>query len=101
KVLISGAAIALLSACGVNSNDDNASQNAAATNTAETETTDQATNNEANNQTEANETNEKPSQANTDESSDLTNPDVSLEEAVKIFNDAYPGVDIESIDLKS
>lgn len=101
KLLISGAAIALLSACGVNSNDENTNQNAAPANDTETEQTNQATNNQADSQANEDEATENTTQTNTSETADITDPEVSLEEAVKIFNDAYPGVDIESIDLKS
>ena len=39
--------------------------------------------------------------ANTSKADEITHPDLSLAEAVDIFKEAYPGVEIESIDFET
>jgi len=80
KIIITGAALMLLVACGNDETKDN-----------------NGTNNETSTKTEVNTTNEPATNAK----SDITNPKVSMKEAVDTFLEAYPDAKIESIDLDS
>lgn len=80
KIIITSAALMLLTACG---NDESKDNNDA--------------NNQVSTKTEVNTTNESAVNANVD----ITNPTVSMKEAVDTFLEAYPDANIESIDLDS
>lgn len=80
KIIITSAALMLLTAC---LNDESKDNNDA--------------NNQVSTKTEVNTTNESAVNANVD----ITNPTVSMKEAVDTFLEAYPDANIESIDLDS
>lgn len=80
KIIITSAALMLLTAC---LNDESKDNNDA--------------NNQVSTKTEVNTTNESAVDANVD----ITNPTVSMKEAVDTFLEAYPDANIESIDLDS
>ncbi|WP_339172540.1 PepSY domain-containing protein [Anoxybacillus sp. FSL W8-1294] len=80
KIVITSAALMLLTAC---LNDESKDNNDA--------------NNQVSTKTEVNTTNESAVNANVD----ITNPTVSMKEAVDTFLEAYPDANIESIDLDS
>lgn len=86
KLFITGFAFLLLTACGTEATEENAS------NANQESETPQINNHE---KTQVKDTNIAPKTV------DITNPTVSMEEAVNIFKEAHPDAKIESIDLDS
>ena len=92
KFTITGFALLLLTACGTDTTEENVSTTKQPSTVSEANTTNK------NNETSAvgDSSNATPNQSTT---VDLTNPTVSMTEAVNIFIEAYPDAKIESIDL--
>lgn len=92
--MITGGTLLLLTACGQDKPEENTSTANQPNTTNEASTTNN-TNKESNTAKDSS----NPNTENQTTTVDITNPTVSLEEAVNIFNDAHPDAKIESIDL--
>ena len=79
----------------IKQNENGSTTNQTST-TSETNTTNQT---ETNNESNAVKDSSNVSTPNTSTAMDITNPTVSMTEAVSIFNEAHPDAKIESIDL--
>ncbi len=93
KLLFTGCTLLLLTACGAGAAEENASQTKQATTTNEAQTT----NKEKNESTAVKESSDQTQQ--TAAKVDIANPPVTLNEAVKIFKEAHPEANVESVDL--
>jgi len=92
KFTITGFALLLLTACGTDTTEENVSK------TTQPSTVSEANITNINNETSA-VGDSSNAIANQSTTVDLTNPTVSMTEAVNIFKEAYPDAKIESIDL--
>ncbi|GAB3063353.1 PepSY domain-containing protein [Virgibacillus ainsalahensis] len=93
KLMIIGCTLLLLTACGTDTTEENANT------TNQSSTTNEANN--TNNESSAVEDSRNTSTPNTSKTVDITNPTVSMTEAVNVFKEAHPDAKIESIDLDS
>ncbi|WP_461179158.1 PepSY domain-containing protein [Virgibacillus ainsalahensis] len=91
--MIIGCTLLLLTACGTDTTEENANT------TNQSSTTNEANN--TNNESSAVEDSRNTSTPNTSKTVDITNPTVSMTEAVNVFKEAHPDAKIESIDLDS
>ena len=91
KLMITGCTLLLLTACGTDTAEENASTTNQPSTTSET--------NNTNNQSSAVKDSSNASTPSTSKTVDITNPTVSMTEAVNIFKEAHPDAKIESIDL--
>ena len=96
KLMITGCTLLLLTACGTDQTEENGSTTNQTSTTSEANTTNQT---ETNNESNAVKDSSNASTPNTSTTMDITNPTVSMTEAVKVFNEAHPDAKIESIDL--
>ena len=96
KLLITGCTLLLLTACGTDQTEENGSTTNQTSTTSEANTTNQT---ETNNESTAVKDSSNASTPNTSTAMDITNPTVSMTEAVNIFKEAHPDAKIESIDL--
>lgn len=93
KLMITGCALLLLTACGTDTTKENASKSNQPSTSNEAETTDHA------NQELASAVDSNESTKNKNTTGDIANPPISLNDAVKIFEDAHRDAKIESVDL--
>jgi len=96
KLIITGCTLLLLTACGTDQTEENGSTTNQTSTTSEANTTNQT---ETNKESSAVKDSSNASTTNTSTAMDITNPTVSMTEAVKVFNEAHPDAKIESIDL--
>ena len=96
KLMITGCTLILLTACGTDTTEENASTTNQPSTTSETNTTN---NTNTNNESSAVKDSSNASTPNTSKTVDITNPTVSMTEAVSVFNEAHPDTKIESVDL--
>ena len=96
KLMITGCTLLLLTACGTDQTEENGSTTNQTSTTSEANTTNQT---ETNNESTAVKDSSNASTPNTSTTMDITNPTVSMTEAVKVFNEAHPDAKIESVDL--
>lgn len=96
KLMITGCTLLLLTACGKDQTEENGSTTNQTSTTSEANTTNQT---ETNKESTAVKDTSNASTPNTSTTMDITNPTVSMTEAVKVFNEAHPDAKIESIDL--
>ncbi len=94
KLMISGSIIFLLTACGQNNTPEENVSKANQPNTTSEANTSNNTNNELDTVKDS-----STNPSNTSTTVDITNPTVSMTEAVKVFNEAHPDAKIESIDF--
>lgn len=86
RIIITGFAVWLLAACGTANDNEGTTNDPNITD--ETDTTNTA-----------NTVDETTSTATEEKSTDITNPKVTMEEAINIFRESYPDAEIESIEL--
>lgn len=86
RIIITGFAVWLLAACGTANDNEGITNDPNITD--ETDTTNTA-----------NTVDETTSTATEEKSTDITNPKVTMEEAINIFRESYPDAEIESIEL--
>ena len=96
KLMITGCTLLLLTACGTDQTKENGSTTNQTSTTSEANTTNQT---ETNNESSAVKDSSNASTPNASTTMDITNPTVSMTEAVKVFNEAHPDAKIESVDL--
>ena len=96
KLMITGCTLLLLTACGTDTTDENASTTNQPSTMSEANTTN---NTNTNNESSAVKDTSDASTPNTSTTVDLTNPTVSMTEAVNVFKEAHPDAKIESVDL--
>ena len=96
KLMITGCTLLLLTACGTDQTEENGSTTNQTSTTSEANTTNQT---ETNNESNAVKDSSNASTPNTSTAMDITNPTVSMTEAVNVFKEAHPDAKIESIDL--
>ena len=96
KLMITGCTLLLLTACGTDQTKENGGTTNQTSTTGEADKTKQT---ETNNESSAVKDSSNASTPNTSTAMDITNPTVSMTEAVKIFKEAHPDAKIESIDL--
>jgi uncharacterized membrane protein YkoI len=94
KLMITGCTLLLLTACGTDTTEENAGTTNQPSTTSETNTT-----NNTNNESSAVKDSSNASTPNTSKTVDITNPTVSMTEAVNVFKEAHPDAKIESVDL--
>lgn len=93
--MITGCTLLLLTACGTDTTEENVkSTNQPSTTNNAINTDDTSTTNE-----NAAQDSSKSDTTNNSKTVDITNPTVSLAEAVNIFKEAHPDAEIESVDL--
>lgn len=96
KLMITGCTLLLLTACGT----DAAEENKSTANQPSTTNNANAANNEnTTNESSATKDSSQAASPKTSKTVDITNPTVSMAEAVNIFKEAHPDAEIESIDL--
>ncbi|MBY0099631.1 PepSY domain-containing protein [Mesobacillus maritimus] len=93
RLLVTGCTLLLLAACGTDTTEENAGTTNQASPTSENNASN--TNNDS---TVTNDSSNEDTQ-NTSNQTDITNPAVSMEEAVKVFQEAHPDAKVESIDF--
>ena len=96
KLMITGCTLLLLTACGTDQTEENGSTTNQTSTTSEANTTNQT---ETNNESSAVKDSSNASTPNASTTMDITNPTVSMTEAVNVFKEAHPDAKIESIDL--
>ncbi len=92
KLIVSGCTLFLLTACGTDTTNENAGSTNQSNNTSESNTT-------ATNESNAVKNSSNAGTQNTSTTVDITNPTVSLKEAINIFKEAHPDAKIEAVDL--
>ena len=96
KLMITGCTLLLLTACGTDQTEENGGTTNQTSTTSEANTTNKpAVKNESNTVNDSS----NASTLNASTPIDITNPAVSMKEAVEIFKEAHPDAKIESIDL--
>jgi len=95
KLMITGCTLLLLTACGTDATEENAATIQESNTNENNATNETATKNDS---TVADDTN-NANTPTTNTSVDITNPKISMDEAVNIFKEAHPDAKIESIDL--
>ena len=96
KLMITGCTLLLLTACGTDQTEENGSTTNQTSTTSEANTTNQT---ETNNESSAVKDSSNASTPNASTTMDITNPTVSMTEAVNVFKEAHPDAKIESVDL--
>jgi uncharacterized membrane protein YkoI len=96
KLMITGCTLLLLTACGTDQTEENGSTTNQTSTTSEANTTNQT---ETNNESSAVKDSSNASTPNESTTVDITNPTVSMTEAVNVFKEAHPDAKIESVDL--
>ena len=96
KLMITGCTLLLLTACGTDQTEENGSTTNQTSTTSEANTTNQT---ETNNGSSAVKDSSNTSTPNASTTMDITNPTVSMTEAVNVFKEAHPDAKIESVDL--
>src|SRR4051794_8270835 len=96
KLMITGCTLLLLTACGTDQTKENGSTTNQTSTTSEANTTNQT---ETNNEPGAVKDSSNASTPNASTTVDITNPTVSMTEAVNVFKEAHPDAKIESVDL--
>ena len=96
KLMITGCTLLLLTACGTDQTEENGSTTNQTSTTSEANTTNQT---ETNNESSAVKDSSNTSTPNASTTMDITNPTVSMTEAVNVFKEAHPDAKIESVDL--
>ena len=96
KLMITGCTLLLLTACGTDQTKENGSTTNQTSTTSEANTTNQT---ETNNESSAVKDSSNASTPNASTTVDITNPTVSMTEAVNVFKEAHPDAKIESVDL--
>ena len=96
KLMITGCTLLLLTACGTDQTKENGSTTNQTSTTSEANTTNQT---ETNNESSAVKDSSNASTPNASTTMDITNPTVSMTEAVNVFKEAHPDAKIESVDL--
>jgi uncharacterized membrane protein YkoI len=94
KLLVTGCTLLLLAACGT----DTPEENAGTANQVSPASENNASNNTNNETTAANDSSNENT-PNTTNQFDIINPTVSMDEAVKVFQEAHPDAKVESIDF--
>lgn len=96
KLMITGCTLLLLTACGTDQTKENGSTTNQTSTTSEANTTNQT---ETNNESSAVKDSSNASTQNASTTVGITNPTVSMTEAVDVFKEAHPDAKIESVDL--
>ena len=94
KLMLTGCTLLLLTACGTDTTEENASTTNQPSTMSQANTTSN-TNNESN----AVKDSSNAGTPNTSTTVDIMNPTVSMTEAVNVFKEAHPDAKIESVDL--
>ncbi|KAA9023936.1 PepSY domain-containing protein [Niallia endozanthoxylica] len=96
KLIVTGCTLLLLTACGTDTTNENEGSTNQPNTTSESNTTNSTT---ATNESNAVKDSSNAGTQNTFTTVDITNPAVSLTEAVNVFKEAHPDAKIESVDL--